>query len=422
MTAKTLLRFVTGTVGATALVLPLLGPAHATGTPGTTAREQQDVYLIRVTGTPATEVAVTTTAKDMSARNGGDLRRIYWAALQGFSVTLTPQEVTKYYRDTRVSSVTADRDFRVAGHTVRTPTGAAPTTSWALDRVDQRDLPLDGSYRARNPARGVRVYLVDTGVRVGHSEFGGRARGAYDAVNRTPGGARDCNGHGTAAASIAAGRRGGVAREALVESVLAFDCRGTGRLEHLASAVDWITAHAKKPAVVNLGFSGPPTTFLDAQLYEMTQKGIAYTTAAGTAGTEGDDACSVTPARQTTGITVAATDRKDARTAASNTGPCVHLFAPGDAVPAAGAAGDIARTRLTGTSAASALAAGTAATHLAEKPGAAPGDVAEALTATATRDRVHGAGADTKNLLLYAGGDTPSATHPAARTPRGGRR
>ncbi|KUF19974.1 S8 family peptidase [Streptomyces silvensis] len=408
MTSKTLLRCVTGAVGATALVLPLLGQAQAADT-GAAAREQEDVYVVRVSGTDATEEAVTATAKDMTAKNGGDLRRVYYAALQGFSVTLTPDEVTKYYRDTRVSSVTADRDFRVAGSARGARAGAAPTASWALDRVDQRDLPLDGSYRARNPARGVHVYIVDTGVRVGHSEFGGRARGAYDAVDRVPGGARDCNGHGTASASIVAGQRTGVAKKALVESVRAFDCRGVGRLEHLASAVDWITAHAEKPAVVNLGFSGPPTTFLDAQLYEMTQKGIAYTTAAGSAGAEGDDACSVTPARQTTGITVAATDRNDSRTSTSNTGPCVHLFAPGDAVPAAGAAYNTAFTRLTGTSAASALAAGTAATHLAEKPGATPGDLDEALAAAATKDKVGNPGADAKNLLLYAGADAPSA-------------
>jgi subtilisin family serine protease len=397
--------------------LPLLtaGPAASAAPPADRTSSTAGVYIIEVNGTEATEDAVTRRAREMTAAHGGELRRVYHSASQAFSVTLTDTQKASYYKDPRVDSITSDRVYRVAG-TQRPVREAAATTglggiqlsppSWGLDRVDQRDLPLDGIHRMPHGiGAGVDVYVVDTGVRVGHREFTGRAHGAYDAIELRPGGNLDCNGHGTASAATAAGLWTGVAKGAQIQSVRAFGCDGTGTLEHIMSAVDWITAHADGPSVVNLGFSGEPGSVLDLQLYQMTQKGIAYTAAAGNGDESGTgiESCETTPARQTTAITVAATGRDDRRPAWSNYGYCVHLFAPGTDITTAGARSDGSYVRLTGTSAATAEVTGAAAVRLARDPGMTPVELDRALTAAASEGRVRDAGPDSRNLLVYTG-------------------
>ncbi|MCQ0023206.1 S8 family peptidase [Streptomyces somaliensis DSM 40738] len=422
---KHLLKAATAAAVAAGVALPLLiaGPASSNTPaerPAAASSSATTVYIVEVNDTEATKEAVTRRANEVIATNGGVLRRVYHSASQAFSVSLTPEQVTSYYKDTRVDSITSDRVYRVAGkqQAVRKldagATGVAALgggvqtspPSWGLDRVDQRDLPLNNTYRFSSTGAGVDAYIVDTGVRVGHQEFmGGRAQGVYDAIRQAPGGASDCNGHGTASAATAAGLWSGVAKGATVKSVRAFGCDGTGTLEHIMSAVDWITANADGPSVVNLGFSGEPGSVLDLQLYQMTNKGIAYTAAAGNGDSSGNgiESCETTPARQTTAITVAATDRSDRRPAWSNYGYCVHLFAPGTDITTAGALSNSSYVRLTGTSAATAEVTGAAALYLAAHPEATPVELDEALIAAATKDHVLNPGTDSRNLLLYTG-------------------
>ncbi|MFD5000370.1 S8 family peptidase [Streptomyces buecherae] len=421
MTKKTLPRSAVMAAAACALVLPLIGPAPAAGADTPARAGDTGVYVVHLLRTDATPEAVRAAAERLVADAGGQLRRTYHAALQGFSVTLTEAQVGAYLKDTRVGSVTRDRAYRVAG-ALDTRPHRGRVAPWGLDRMDQRDLPLDGTYTAPNSAPDVPVYVVDTGVRGSHEELRGRVTAAYDAIRDRAGGwATDCHGHGTATASLVAGARSGVAKQARIASVRALGCDGTGRLEHLVSAVDWISAHAPKPALASLGFSGEPGSVLDLQLYEMADQGIAYTAPAGNGDADGQpvDACDATPGRQTTALTVSATDQADRRMAAANTGSCVHLFAPGAGIPVASGLGDRYYTRLSGTSASAAQVAGVAATYLYEHPDTSATDLDAALARAATPDRVQDPGADTRNLLAYVG-PTDAATGrgpaPADRT------
>ncbi|MBB5935866.1 S8 family peptidase [Streptomyces zagrosensis] len=418
MTKNALFRSVVTAAAASALVLPLVGSAHAVSD---TNRAETAVYVVQLNDVEATKDAVTQMAKGLVAEDGGTLRRVYYSVMQGFSVTLTQDQVGKYLKDTRVGSVTQDRKYRTAGKLgTRSHRGPAPARQdtlaanavtqwgapWGLDRMNQRNLPLDGKYTAPNTASNVRVYVVDTGVRASHQDLRGRVSAAYDAIKDQAGGtATDCNGHGTANASLAAGVYAGTAKQARIESVRALGCDGTGTLEHIASAVDWINVNAKKPAVVSLGFTGDPASVLDFQLYMMTDAGITYTAPAGNGNGSGEavDACEATPGRQTTGITVSATDRTDRRVASANTGSCVHLFAPGARIPVASLAGDRYYTELTGTSASAAQVAGLAAMYVSDHPGATAREIDQALIDAATKDHVQDPGVDSENRLAYTG-------------------
>jgi len=299
-----------------------------------------------------------------------------------------------------------------------------PTSLWGLDRIDQRALPLDGLASRRGTGAGVRAYIVDTGVRATHREFGSRMADGFTAIADGRG-TNDCDGHGTHVAGTVAGSSFGVAPDALVVPVRVLDCNGSGTVTSVVSGLDWIIANhpAATPGVVNMSLGGSASATLDLAVRNLVGAGLIVVVAA---GNENKDACLVSPAREPLAITVGATGDGDARASYSNFGTCVDLFAPGSGVLSGWYTADTASATLSGTSMAAPHVAGVVAAALERAPNASPADVAGWLGRTATTGRVTSAGSGSPDLLVYAllddelpgpDGTTTSTTTTSTTTP-----
>ncbi|MGK5631968.1 S8 family peptidase [Streptomyces sp. URMC 123] len=334
--------------------------------------------------------------RDLLRSYGAKMSHLYGAALNGFAITARPEQAARLAADPRVASVTQDSAVAVEGRAA----DSTPTASWGLDRIDQRDLPLDGAYRGeRGEGAGVRVHIIDTGIRADHQEFGGRASSGWDFVDNDAE-AEDGNGHGTHVAGVVAGASRGVAKGAEVVAVRVLDDEGAGTAAQVIAGVDWVTRHARKPAVANLSLSGPPNAQLDTAIRNAVAAGVTFTVAA---GNEGRAAGEHSPGRVREALTVAATDRADRRPRFANWGASVDLFAPGVDITSAWNTSTTAEHALSGTSMAAPHAAGAAALHLARHPTATPAEVCRALIAGAGEGRVRGAGQGSPNRLLLVG-------------------
>ncbi|MGW3915592.1 S8 family peptidase [Streptomyces sp. NPDC005070] len=357
--------------------------------------------------------APSSAGASVAERYGARISHTYGTALNGFAVRADTRQARRLAADPRVASVV--RDTRVtfeqvhdtgvtagrvgtAGATARRVQTGPP--SWGLDRIDQTGRALDRRYTAPGSAgSGVTVYVIDTGVRVTHRDFGGRASYGWDFVDddRT---AQDGNGHGTHVAGTVAGAGYGVAKKARIVAVRVLDDKGAGSTAQVIAGIDWVTRHARKPAVANLSLGGYANAQLDAAVRNSIASGVTYTVAAGNSGLPAS-LCS--PARVAEALTVGATDRTDARARFSNTGRALDLFAPGVDITSTSHTGDRAKATYSGTSMASPHAAGAAALYLADHPRAAPAQVAKALVRRAVPGKVSDAGTDSPNRLLHIG-------------------
>jgi len=316
-------------------------------------------------------------------------RYVYSSALNGFAATLSDAQLEKLRTHPSVAYI--EQDARVALTT--TQSGA----TWGLDRIDQRDRPLNGTYTYTPTGAGVRAYIIDTGIRFAHNEFGGRAVTGYDAVDG--GAADDCNGHGTHVAGTVGGATYGVAKGVTLVGVRVLDCAGNGTNSGVIAGMDWVANNRVLPAVANMSLGGGASTAVDDALNRMHNRGVTVVVAAGNSGA---NACNESPGRAPNAVTVGSTTSTDARSSFSNWGTCVDVFAPGSSITSAWYNSNTATQTIDGTSMAAPHVAGVAALYLQGNTAALPVDVASAIINTSTTGKVTSPGTGSPNRLLFS--------------------
>ncbi|MFE2752783.1 S8 family peptidase [Actinosynnema sp. NPDC059335] len=402
---------VNGVLGALALTAGLL-----VGTPPAGAAEGDVKLAAPGTAVPGHYLVVlkddvAVQAADLTAKHGGTVTATWRHALRGFAVRADEKEARRLAADPAVRSVSQDGLVQAVDTQPNPP-------SWGLDRIDQRDLPLNASYGYDTTAATVRAYILDTGIRTTHATFGGRASWGYDAVDGTN---TDCNGHGTHVAGTVGGSQYGVAKEVRLVAVRVLNCAGSGTFAQVISGVEWVTANAVKPAVANMSLGAPAsaaTAPLETAVRNSIASGVTYALAAGNSNT---DACGFSPALVGEAITVNASTITDARASFSNYGTCSDLFAPGQDITSAWHTGDAATNTISGTSMAAPHVAGAAALYLATHPGDAPATVQAVLVNAATPNKITNPGAGSPNRLLYTGATTGGPSTVTAVRYLGGR-
>jgi subtilisin family serine protease len=377
--------------GATALV-----PALATPAAAQTDAPHSSSYL--VTLAPGTG-AVAPLVDRLTSRYGGTVRFTWTHALRGFSVSLPDAAADRLSRDPLVAAV----EPNVAMSIRDVQNGA----QYDLDRTDQRS-GLDGKYTYGATGAGVTAYDLDTGIRATHVDFGGRASIGYDAVGDGQNGV-DCNGHGTHTAGSIGSATYGMAKQVKIVAVRVLACDGSGTADQIIAGIDWITAHAQKPAVANMsiGTNTGTSSTIDAAVRGLVNSGVPIAVSAGNGignGLYAENACTHSPSDEPLALTVSAVDNTDTRPIWANYGNCVDIFAGGVDVNSTWYTSDTATSLDTGTSMASPHVAGAAAMYLSANPTATPSQVASFLTSQATTGAVKSPGSGSPNRLLYISG------------------
>ncbi|MET8122906.1 S8 family serine peptidase [Micromonospora sp. NPDC005189] len=363
-------------------VLAVPGPAEATGTVvnAGSALALSGSYLV---------LFEEGARPDVASEYGVRVVETYDSALNGVLVEAGEQQARRLAADPSVRLV--EQNTRVRQPAKRTRTQRDP--SCGLDRIDQRALPLNGSYTYPAAAgAGVDVYLIDTGLDYRHPDLAPRARPGFDAFG---GDGSDELGNGTLMAGIVGGTRYGVAKKARLISVKVLDGQGGGTLAGVVAGIDWVTAHASGPSVANFIIGAPVSEVLDEAVRTSVAGGVTYVLSAGASS---DDIDNSSPARVREAITVGSSDCADNVASFSNYGPGLDLYAPGvditSAWPGGGSNTD------SGTSVSAAHVSGVAALYLAGRPKATPRQVGRALDHAAVAGALSGVPAATPDKLL----------------------
>jgi subtilisin family serine protease len=329
----------------------------------------------------------------VAAVAGVEPRHVYTAALNGFAASLNAGQLNALRHNPAVAYVEQDQVAELA----TTQSGA----TWGIDRIDQRSLPLSGTYNYTATASTIRAYIIDTGVRATHSEFRRsdgttRAQNNYNATG--DGNASDCNGHGTHVAGTVGGKTYGVAKAVLIRAVKVFTCSGGSANSTIIAGIDWVTSNHIKPAVANLSLGGGASQATDDAVNRLSNAGVFVAVAA---GNENVDACTRSPARASTVTTVASSTSTDAKSSFSNWGSCVEVYAPGSSITSAWYQSDTQTNTISGTSMASPHVAGVGALYKATYGDVGYSTIRTWIINNSTANVITGNVTGTPNRLLF---------------------
>ncbi|NXY94653.1 S8 family peptidase [Streptomyces sp. BR123] len=362
---------------------------------GATAPAEGTVYGLGAPGAlPGSYIVILDRNADKQAlaqKYGGELKRTYTSAVNGFSASgLSETGAKRLAADPAVAKVVQNKKFSINATQDNPP-------SWGLDRIDQAETAGDKKFTYPDAGgEGVTAYVIDTGVRISHEDFEGRAQHGFDAVDNDQT-ADDGNGHGTHVAGTIAGRSHGVAKAAKIVAVRVLDDEGSGSTEQVVAGIDWVTKHHSGPSVANMSLGGGADEALDEAVRRSIAAGVTFAVAA---GNDSSDAGQGSPSRVPEAITVASSTAADAQSPFSNFGSVVDLYAPGSDITSTWNDSDTGTKTISGTSMASPHVAGAAALYLAGHKDATPAQIAEALTAGATPGKITNPSSGTSNKLL----------------------
>ena len=343
----------------------------------------------RSAGAPGMAIAVENAAIDLAARLNLNVGKVYQHALAGFSTKASPQALRALLRDPRVAYVEEDGLVEL--------NATQSNATWGLDRVDQRDRPLNGTYVYDYVGSAVRAYVIDSGILASHNDFGGRVLSGYTAISDGRG-SSDCNGHGTHVAGTIGGATWGVAKGVRLVPVRVFGCTGGSANSTIIAGIDWVRANRVLPAVANMSLGGGASSATDTAVNNLINSGVTVVVAA---GNDNADACNYSPARVANAITVGSTTSTDARSSFSNFGSCVNIFAPGSAIMSTWYTSNSATNSISGTSMASPHVAGAAVLVLAADNAASPATVRSRIYNKVSTNKLTDIGTGSPNRLLY---------------------
>ncbi len=328
-------------------------------------------------------------AREVAAAYGANVDAVYDTVLHGFSAEMSEAKALELSRDPSVLFVEED--------SIGTVNTVQYNPDWGLDRIDQRQGPINGSFVYSNTGAGVNVYILDTGIRPTHEDFGGRASVAYDIYGEN---GIDCHGHGTHVAGSVGSSTYGVAKGANLYGVRVLPCNGSGLVSGFINGINWVAANRVNPAVINfsIGVSGISSS-LNTAINNAVASGVTFVASA---GNNSADACNYSPASASSALVVGGTGTTDSRAGYTNWGPCVDIFAPGSHITSLSHASDTGTRSMSGTSMAAPLVAGAAALYLQSNPVASPTVVMNRLIADSTTGVIANLdGTNSPNRLLY---------------------
>jgi subtilisin family serine protease len=328
------------------------------------------------------EVEAKGKAKEKAERKGGKLKHAYEAVLNGFAAELNEEALAEMRADPDVLYV--EEDQAVSINTTQS------NATWGIDRIDQRNRPLSGTYTYTSTGAGVRAYIIDTGIRPTHSQFGTRASTVY--------GSNDCNGHGTHVAGTIGGSTYGVAKGVLLRGVQVLSCSGSGSWSGIIAGMDWVRVNHIKPAVANMSLGGGFSSSVNTAANNLANSGVFVAVAAGNSNA---NACNYSPASASNVTSVMSSTSSDAKSSFSNFGSCTHVYAPGSSITSAWHTSNTAINTISGTSMASPHVAGVAALYKATFGDASYSTIRSWIINNSTTGVISGNPTGTPNRLLY---------------------